>query len=444
MNTNHKNKNNMKKSLLTLILCIAALGAGYAQFTDGTVLQPTSVTAKRFDASGQLIKEMNSIYTYGEDGKLTHYDLPDHGLHSTYSYNGDLLMQEFTNHNGGHPLYYESFDYTYENYRVKTKAHLWGAMNANEYWLYSYDEMGRLERMDYKYGYSDEFHMHYLYEYEDEGKTMIENYWTSWVTQGMLLRKKTTSHYDEAYNLIDKTVESYNEEGELTQTTLTTYTYTPSGKVESEVTQTLTEGEWVNTGIVRYVYGDNDRVTEWQVGTWSEELNDWELTKRATYELDEEALTYTVSFYKKNGEEWGWDAYYFYLNDAQPVFFDPYLQEPEHALRFYGYDDLFDCEYIGQFVFTLVETNQPTYEGTEESQGLTAGIYPNPGSASVRIESPNENAGVRVYDLQGKLVAARMFSFSTDIDTENWPKGIYVWEIGHGNQKTASGKWVKE
>ena len=73
----------MKKSLLTLILCTAAMGIGYAQFTDGTVLQPTSVTAKRFDATGQLIKEVNSSYTYGEDGKLIRYDLPDHVLWST-------------------------------------------------------------------------------------------------------------------------------------------------------------------------------------------------------------------------------------------------------------------------------------------------------------------------------------------------------------------------
>ena len=80
----------------------------------------------------------------------------------------------------------------------------------------------------------------------------------------------------------------------------------------------------------------------------------------------------------------------------------------------------------------------------EENQELTCGIYPNPGSTNVRIESPYENAVVRFYDLQGKLVKARLFSFSTDINAENWPSGIYVWEIWHDNQKTASGKWLKE
>ncbi len=441
MNKNLKN-NTMKKSLLTLILCTVALGVGYAQFTDGTVLQPTSVTAKRFDSSGQLIKELNSTFSYSEDGKLVEYDLPDHVLHSTYSYNGDLLMLEHTEHRGGHPQYGEDFEYTYENLKVKTKAHLWGQMNAPEHWIYTYDNEGRLERIDYCESYVEEYHMHYLYEYEDEGLTVIENYWTSWASQGMRLRKRTVSHYDEAFYLLNKVTENYNEEGELTQTTLTTYSYTPSGDEESEITQTLFEDVWINTKIIKIVYDENDRVIEWQVGVWSEEAGDWELTNKAVYELDEEELAYTVSFYKKNGDDWGWDDYYLFI--AQPVFFEPYLKEPEHALRFYGYDDLYDSEHIGQFVFTLSEMNEPTYVNTEEKQELACGVYPNPGSGNVKIESTSENAVVRFYDLQGRLVTARLFSFGTTIDTESWPFGIYLWEIWQDNQKAASGKWVKE
>ena len=445
MNINLKNKNAMKKTLLTIILCTVALGIGYAQFTDGTVLQPTNVVARRYDASGQLVNEFNSTYSYDESGKLIHYDLPDHVLRSTYYYDDNLLRQEYTEHEGGHPEYSESFLYSYyENNLLRTKDHVWGAMEIDEHWVYDYYDDGRLKRIDQKYAYNNDYHMHWLYDYEDEGHTMIENYWTSWETQGLLLRKTTTSHFDDAFYLLDKTIENYSVEGELTQTTLTTYTYTPTGKEESEVTQTLTEGEWVNTEIIRYLYDDNERVVEWQVGTWSEETGDWELTKRTTYEFDEDALTYTVSFYKKDGEEWGWDAYYFYLSDPQPVFFESFLQEQEHALRFYGYEPMFECENIGQFVFTLVEMNEPTYEGAEENQELANNIYPNPGNGRVRIESPSENAVVRFYDLQGKLVEARLFSFSTDINTENWPTGIYVWEISHDNQQVASGKWVKE
>ena len=39
---------------------------------------------------------------------------------------------------------------------------------------------------------------------------------------------------------------------------------------------------------------------------------------------------------------------------------------------------------------------------------------------------------------------AKMFDFNTSIDAQNWPSGIYLWEVWHDNQKEASGKWVKE
>ena len=444
MNSQLKNKNIMKKSLLTFILGTMAMGIGYAQFTDGMVMQPSSVVAKHFDASGQLINEMTSSFTYDEDGKLIRYDFPDHQLWSTYTYNNDLLMQEYTRHEGGHPVYSESFQYTYENYKVKTKSHLWGAMNASEYWIYDYNSEGRVERIDYKDEYDDDYHMHWLYEYENDGKTKIENYWTSWINQGMLLRKKTVYQYDEAYNLLTTHVENYSVEGELVQTTLTTYTYTPSGKKDSEITQTLTDGEWDNTEIIRYVYDDNDRVTEWQVGAWSDEKGDWTLTNKTIYALDEEALTLTMTFYKKSGEEWTWEDYGWLVNHIQPLFYEPYLTEQEHALRFHAYDDLYDSEHINQFVFTLTETNEPTYVNTHEQQGSKFSIFPNPSQGQLKVESPLDNTVIRIYNLQGQLVMAKLFDFNTDINAENLPSGIYLWEIWHNSQKQACGKWVKE
>lgn len=431
----------MKKVLLSII-CMVAATVGYAQSTEVTVLQPTSVVGRQFDESGQIIKEVPMSFTYNDEGKLVGYALPSHSLTSTYTYNNDLLQREFIWHRGGWPEYDESFNYTYENDRVKTKSHLWGQMNESEYWVYEYDSDGRVERIDQKGEYDSDYHQHWLYEYEDGDKTKTENYWTSWDTQGMLLRKKTVSHYDDAFFLLNETTESYSIEGELTLTKQTVYTYTENGKEESEMTQTLIEGEWVNSDMVSYVYDENDRVTEWEVGTWSDEMQDWSLIYRATYELNEEENTLTVSFYKKEGENWIWDDYFYF--HSQPVFFESYLKEQEHALRYYGFDDLYDTEHIGQFVFTLAEMNKPNYVNVEEKDGLSCGVYPNPGTSCINIEAQTEGAVVRFYDLQGKLMKAKMFDFNTSIDAENWPSGMYVWEIWHASRKQASGKWVKE
>lgn len=429
----------MKKSLLTVILCTTAMGVGYAQFTDGTVLQPSSVTAKRFSASGQLIKEMTSTFGYDGDGKLTNYNFPDHSLWTDYSYDDNLIMREYTFHGGGHPEYSEIFEYTYEYNKLKTKEHRWGAMNSNENWIYTYDAEGRLEKIDYGNGYDHQLNMHYLYEYENEGRTKIESYITTWTTQDSVLRKKTVFQYDEAFALHTMYIENYNAEGELTKTTLTTYSYAPCGKEESEVTQTLTDGEWVNTGIIRFILDDNERVIERQVGSWSVETGDWKITSKTVYELNEEESTLTVSFYKRSGEEWVWDAY-----DIQPVFYKPYLKKAEEALRYYDYDDLYGAEYISQFVFTLSMTNEPTYVNAEEHNTLNYSVYPNPSKGELRVMAPTEGAVIRLYNLQGQLVLARPFDFSTEINAEALPSGMYVWEIWHNSQKQASGKWVKE
>ena len=55
-----------------------------------------------------------------------------------------------------------------------------------------------------------------------------------------------------------------------------------------------------------------------------------------------------------------------------------------------------------------------------------------------------EDCVVRFYDLNGHLILAKPFDFATDVATDNWTPGLYLWEIWNGTQRQASGKWVKE
>lgn len=432
----------MKKSFFTLMMCAVAMGTGFAQYTEVTTLQPAEVVSRRFDESGQLIKETTSSFTYNDAGKLTDYKFPSHSLTSTYAYNGNYLAEEYVTHMSGHPVYSELLSYSYESGKLTAKSHTWSQLNAPEHWLYTYNREGWLERMDYCESYNVEYHEHYLYEYEDGGRKKIESYYTSYTDY--ILKSRTEYEYDEAFALLSERKEKYNASGEVTQTTLTTHTYTPSGKKETEVTQTLSDGEWVNTDIVRYVYDDSDRVTEWQVGAWSDETGDWVLTHRTTYEYDLENYKLTVSFYRNVDGEWKWDWYEMLHSKVQPLFFEPHLKEVEHALRYYGYDDLFGSEYVSQFEFTMVETERPTYEDVAELTLLRCGIYPNPGHDQMKVEADAVNAVIRVYNTQGQLVMAKPFAFSTEIDAAGWSAGMYVWEIWVDSQKQAAGKWVKE
>ena len=254
----------MKRSLLLSIICLMATTIGYAQFTKGTIFQPTHVVAKRINAQGEVTKEMPADFSYDASGKLSGFSFPEFCLNSTYTYNGDYLMKASTRHSAGHPIFYDVFNYTYENGMVKTKNHLWDAMNANEYWQYEYDESGWLKLM--KQGDGDAFYYHYLYEYENEGRTVTMKFMANGRT---LLRQLAVSQYDEAFNLMCVQTENYNWTGEQTSTTLTTYTYTESAQLEAKVIQTLTDGEWVNTSIIQYVYDDEAR---WHMGRHKQRL----------------------------------------------------------------------------------------------------------------------------------------------------------------------------
>lgn len=431
----------MKKSNLLLVIFALAVSNAFAQITDGIVLQPTHIIGKRINSSGEIIKTLESDFSYSGDGKPAEYLFSEYALRTNYSFEGDYLIKEYTMHNGGWPVFGESLNYEYEDGRVKTITHLWGQMNANEYWQYEYYEDGRLKQMDYEEDIitPSEYHQHYLYDYENEGRTKIESYWTSWPIEGTVLRRKTTSQYDELFRVVTENVENYSVEGDLTSSRMTTYSYTESGKEESRIEQVLTNGEWVNSTIQRFTYDDLDQIIEQENGSWSASNGDWEITRKIIFEFSEDGKTYTVSFYKKSEEQWVWDVF-----NNQTILFPSYLKIQQRALRYYMYEDMNGGGSINQFEFMLEAFEEPVYLNVTEDKENACVAYPNPGNSVVKLETNTMDAVVRFYDLQGKLMVTKPFDFNIEVSTENWPSGMYVWEIWHGNQKEASGKWIKE
>lgn len=426
----------MKRIILTLVTAVLLYGGIYAQ--TNYVAQPTHIIGKRINASGTVTTQLESDFSYSSDGMLYRFNFPSYVLYTNYSFSNGFLTNESTMHASGHPVYSENTIYTYEDGKLKTVSHLWGQMNANEYWQYDYYEDGRLKQKDYREEYED-FRQHYLYEYENEGKTRIEEYWTNWENQGSLLRKKTTNQYDDNYRIHTVLTENYSVEGALTSSTITTYSYTQSGKEESRLTQTLTDGEWVNTSIQYYFYDDSDRVIEQQNGSWHQENGDWNITNKVIFDLSNDGRTYTVSFYKKDGDNWVWDVF-----GNRTIFFESYMKIQQKALRYYTYEDMNGSGKINQFEITMEQTKEPTYAEIEKHAQHKIQVYPNPGTECVTVKVPAENAVVRFYDLQGHLLLVKPFDFQTDINTESWVPGIYLWEVWDGSQKEASGKWIKK
>ena len=431
----------MKEFLLSLFFCIIVIGRGFSQITNNNLLQPTYIVGRQINATGEVVKTLESEFSYDEYGKVKHFQFPDYSLSCSFVYVDNYLRQEGITHVGGYIEYLEFLIYTYNaDGRIKHISHEWSDMNADEHWDYSYDDYGRLKQKDYREG-NFVYHQHYMYDYENDDKTIIESYWTSWETEGMKLKKKTVRQYDDDFKLVTVYTEHYNLEGDTTNMTLLSYTYTPFGKEETQVFQNYMEGEWTNISIQNYFYDEYDRVIEQQNGTWSTENNDWNNSRKITflYEPQEENIVCTVSFYKKSGEEWVWDTF-----NNETVLFGSHLKNQQRTLRYYVYEDLHGSGNINQFEFTYSYTMEPIYLGVNEDDRIVYTLHPNPTTGQVTITGKNLKCA-EVFNTLGQSVAtAQGEGERLMVDIGALPAGIYFVNVTDGNGRKCVRKVVKE
>ena len=437
----------MKHLSILMAICIAATNVCFAQYEDNVFAQPKHIVGMRINADGEITKTLESDFSYNEEGKVVGFSFPQFEVSSVYIYDYDYLIQEGVSHpgfggGGSNPEILEFLVYSYEDGKVKHIKHEWSEMEAQEHWNYTYDEYGRLKQKDYKEGGSfDDYHQHYIYEYENEGMTKVESYWTSWIPEGMKLRKKTVFQYDEGYYVNSVFTQLFDLEGDTTSTSLMSYAYTPSGKEESQVTQTLIEGEWMNASIQRYIYDDYDRVIEQQNGEWCAENDDWNINRKITftYEPRNEGIVCTVSFYKKNGEEWIWDVF-----NNQTILFGPQLKIQQRSLRHYVYEMANGSGNINQFDITYAYTPGPVYLDIEEKVGMICSLHPNPTTGQVTIMGQDLKAAV-VFNTLGQQVAVASGEGETlHIDIANLPAGVYFVNVTDGEGRKCVKKVVKE
>jgi hypothetical protein len=426
----------MKKSIITIIIVVMAVTMSHAQCLDGMIAQPTHVVGKRINANGEVTREFVSDFYYNEDGKLSSYQFPEYDLTARYFYSEDFLAQENISHHGGHPTFEETNVYTYENGQVKTISHLVDQMGLSSYWLYNYYPDGRLERKDFREDDEDDYHQHWIFDYENDGKTVVESYFTSWASQGMLLRQKTTKEYDNNYVLASTLTENYSESGELTSATRTDYGYSATGLLETKTTQTLVETEWQNTSITRYSYDDQGQITEQLEGAWDAENAEWNSTHKITFETSEAEHTYTVSFYKKSGDEWVWDVF-----NRHTILFGPSLKAQQSALGYYVYEEMNGQGNINQFVFTMETMNEPNYLSVEDRTKSTFNVYPNPANGVLFVEtvhaaSLQDQTAYRISNLMGQTLQQGNITAETQqINIEKLSAGMYFITVEGETQK---------
>ena len=427
----------MKKLFLLIALFPFSILNG--QTPEETILQPKEIEGRRLNAVGEITKTYSASFSHKGDGKLLSLYFPEYNFSTNYAYDGDFVIRIANTHAAGYPVYSDWIDFTYENERIRYMSHIYDAMNADEYWEYTYYDNGRLASKCYGSYHPNNYCCCWQYDYENNGKTKIVSYYANASWGDMALGYIETHEYDDEYNLLSVRKDTYNANSEIYKSERTLYNYNPKDMLESEVGQILTDGEWINTTIKNYVYGEDGRVCEEQSGIWSSELEDWTIDHKFVKDYSVENLTYMVTFYKKQADEWVYDVF-----SGQNLFPEPELKEHQRAMSCFVYEEMNGSANVNQFVFHLEETCVPIYlSSAEHNQDTRYKVFPNPGSNRLQVAAPSENAIIRIYDLNGRLVCAQPFDFSATIQTDGWVKGIYIWEIWDGFNKACSGKWIK-
>ena len=332
----------MKKMISSIMLLTIALCAKASVYD--SIAFPDHVIARAISNSGQITTEYISDFIYGTDGQLTNYTFYTttddcQGSFSFYEYPSKPSQSLFEFYNSVEPMtVYEKYTFQYENGITKHKEAWRHAdfFDFHYYWDYEYENL-HLCQEDYKsYEYHDVYRTRHVYSYSDGYKTRIDQYYEYYDEPEPHLSTVTTNHYNNRQQILTSQTDS-NQSGEIIPNSLKTYTYTPLKKTDSIITQTYNNGTWVNSKIAHYVYDSLNRIVEYQTGTWSVEDQNWNINQKIIWDFNDETQTLTISFRKKNGDEWEWDKF-----RGQSLFNDSRLYEWQRALNscFYGGRDV--------------------------------------------------------------------------------------------------------
>ncbi len=353
----------MKKLFTFTILFTLSMSAGFSQLLYDTLALPNHIVGRSMNAEGEITKEYPADFTYYSNNDLSSFVFPEYEVNSEFLYDQGLLNFNVTTYSllEYHEQYYITHEYEYENGLLQRENNYEIEYTyQNDYYQfidYYYDEEERLLKKEDSTGIGQRHR--WLYDYQNNGKTLILTYYIKHFGN-YYISKVSTYQYDDDNLLREVLIENHDIfNGNINEITKQTYTYTERKKPASEIKQTLVDNEWVNTTIHNYIYGNNGRIAEQQDGVWSEELNDWDITNKVMHEYSNSNTTYTVSFYKKSGNDWVWDDF-----RGQKLFFEPELKWQQNQLKLFFFGDFYHR--INQIEFSM--TNTITFSIPEGSE----------------------------------------------------------------------------
>ena len=420
----------MKKLFITFMLLMLTTSAVLSQSTKDIIALPNHVTGKNYNASGEVGAQYGADFHYNSEGMLSYFEFPRINLTSQIIYDNHKLSNINTHwyYNSGYGLDF-TWDQVFEFENGVLQMEYTREYEATfededfEYYFYYYDDDGRLIRKEQGYA-PDHICNIWTYEYDEQGKTHSESHYISWGCPGYTcLSTLSTYQYDDDV-LQEILIEEYDDYGfNLIGYKKQIYTYTENGKLASEIKQTLVDDEWVNNKIHINLYDADGKIVEQQDGTWSESLNDWDITKKVIHDFSPTYMTYTVSFYKKSGEDWVRDVF-----NGQTLFFEPELTWQQREMENFWP--------VHQIEFTMSQT-----VSVDENSKTAFAVYPNPTNnllfvETVHVPSLPEETQYRITNLMGQtLLQGHITAETQQVDIADLPSGMYFISVGEQTVK---------
>ena len=440
----------MKKLILTTAIVIGLATLAYSQAVQ--VFQPDTIILL-YDHSFNLEEgdTMKFVMTYNDKGLLSECEqyycqqpaknndfkagadfyLPLQ-VRTIYEYDISYNMVHSMERYFGvprNPRFY--YDYHFENNQLFLYVCHYETIDdyhCTDSILYQYDNSGRIdheitynriygvlsltEEIDYSYSNS-------VVEKTTNGYS--NGHWGDWVT----LERKTQTYGDDE-TLLTVETESYEK-----PTTLETYSYDGEGHTTSILTQTLTDGEWVNTKLLEYTYDDGGHLFLAEIKSWQE--GEFVHAHRAVYELNEAGYPAVIDFEKWNGEAWEqgtWKSGFY-------IFKEPYLSR----------QNAFLCRTDAKHIeISYTNTELPAYDVEEHTTtgDAVVTLHPNPANSIVSVTGKNLKSA-EVLNVLGQSVATVKGQGETlQIDIANLPTGVYFVNITDEEGRKCVRKVMKE
>lgn len=350
---------------------------------------------------------------------------------TVYQYDAaeNLIKQHYVAYPFGGRPGIEDRDYLYEHgLLVKWYRRIGDGVNIgwSDSTRYHYDSQNRItEELLYANGASvvpyKETHYSYLDHATEITKNGLSNgNWGDWVT----LERKTQNYSDDGV-LLNVETEYYSN-----PTTLESYSYDSEGRTTSILTQTLDDGEWVNTKLLEYSFDGEGHLVLAEIKTWQKE--EFVHSNRAVYELNEAGYPVVVNFEKWNGEEWvqgTWKAGFY-------VFSEPYLDRQNAFLC------RRDAEHIE---ISYASTAFPTYEAEElTAEQVFATLHPNPSNGQITITGKDLRQAEVFNTLGQRILTVTGEGETLSLNLAGLPAGIYFVNITDSEGHKCVKKVVKE